>query len=114
MALSSAERYEAAARQHGKSTSIGEPDAANRAYVQMMEALQELHGEADQGRSILSKLVSHSDDWVKIWASTHLLPLAEIQARAILERIASGPPSLVEFNAKMVLQEWRAGRLRSL
>lgn len=44
---------------------------------------------------------------VRGWAAAHLLPISPDAAVAIPEAIASGPPSLEEFSAKMVLKQWR-------
>jgi Domain of unknown function (DUF2019) len=106
------DRYVAAALQHGECTRRGDSDAGNKAYARMIDALRELRAEPDGGKNALSELINNSDDWVKVWAATHLLPLSEGVACAALNRVASGPPSLAEFNAKIVLKQWRAGRLR--
>src|SRR5579871_1127145 len=112
MLMTPTERYAAAAREHGDCARRGDSDAGNEAYRQIMAALGELRDSADHGEQALLELIDHSDEWVRVWASTHLLPICEEPARAVLERAANGPSSLVEFNAKMVLQEWQAGRLR--
>jgi hypothetical protein len=108
------DRYVVAALQHGECTRRGDSDAGNKAYAQMIDALREVRAEPDGGKDALSELTKYSDDWVKVWAATHLLPLSEDVACATLNSVASGPPSLAEFNAKMVLNQWRAGRFRSV
>ncbi|MGD9882922.1 MAG: hypothetical protein AB7F22_36755 [Reyranella sp.] len=45
--------------------------------------------------------------------NTRLLPTRTELAASIPENLASGPQSELEFNATMVLREWRAGRLKN-
>jgi len=63
------------------------------------------------GRDVLLRAASHPNRWVRLSAATNLLPLRVDLASQVLEDLASGPQSHVEFDAKMVLREWRAGRL---
>jgi hypothetical protein len=78
----------------------------------MKATLAELRRCADRGESILLELLNHPDGWVRLDAATDLLPLRVDLASTILENLASGPRSQLEFMAKMVLREWRAGRLK--
>jgi hypothetical protein len=71
----------------------------------------ELRGRVVIGESILMELLDHPNGWVRLDAATDLLPLRADLASTILENLASGPQSQLEFMAKMVLREWRAGRL---
>jgi hypothetical protein len=106
------DRYIAEAADHGRGLESGDSERANTAIERMMAALLELRGHADRGESILIELLNHPNAWVKLSAATDLLPLRAQLASTILENLASGPRSEVEFNAKMVLREWRAGRLK--
>jgi hypothetical protein len=105
-------RYVDAAERHGKSTERGTAMSANRAHDQLMEALRGLRAMPDRGEAGLLELISHQSDWVREWASTHLLPLAEARALATLEELTNAKSAFVRVNAKMVLREWRAGRLK--
>lgn len=96
---------------HDRATEEGNSDAANKAYDKNMEALKELRKLPDKGKVILSRLLSHENVGVRVSAATHLLPLDEKKAVRVLEEV-SKLPGLVAFDAKMVLQEWRAGRLQ--
>jgi hypothetical protein len=105
------DRYIAAAAEHGRCTESGDYKRGNAAFDRMNAALVELRGRADRGESILMELLNHPDGWVRLDAATDLLPLRADLASTILENLASGPQSQLEFMAKMVLREWRAGRL---
>jgi uncharacterized protein DUF2019 len=105
------DRYIAEAAEHGRCTESGDYKRGNAAFDRMIAALAELRERADRGESILIELLNHPNGWVRLEAATHLLPLRAELASTILENLASGPQSQLEFIAKMVLQEWRAGRL---
>jgi hypothetical protein len=106
------DRYIAEAAEHGRCTENGDYKKGNMAYDRLMSALAELRGHADQGETVLTKMLNHPNEWVRLGAATHLLPLRAELASTILEHLAAGPQSQLEFNAKMVLREWRAGRLK--
>ena len=105
------DRYIAEATEHGRCTESGDYKKGNAAFDRMKVALAELRGRADRGESILMELLNHPNGWVRLDAATDLLPLRAELASTILENLASGPQSQLEFMAKMVLREWRAGRL---
>ena|SRR6267154_1404721 len=105
------ERYVAETAEHGRCTESGDYKRGNAAFDRMNAALAKLRGRADRGESILVELLNHPNGWVRLDAATDLLPLRAELASAILENLASGPQSQLEFMAKMVLREWRAGRL---
>jgi|EndMetStandDraft_7_1072992.scaffolds.fasta_scaffold14736_2 hypothetical protein len=105
------DRYVAAATEHGRCTESGDYKRGNAAYDQMIAALAELREFPDRGESVLIELLNHPNGWVRVGAATHLLPLRADLASQALEDLASSPQSQLEFNAMMVLREWRAGRL---
>jgi hypothetical protein len=105
------DRYIAEAAEHGRCTESGDYKRGNKAFDRMTAALAELRGYADRGESVLTELLNHPNGWVRLGAATDLLPLRAELASTTLENLASGPQSQLEFNAKMVLREWRAGRL---
>jgi len=104
------DRYIAEAVEHGRCTESGDYKRGNAAFDRMKAVLAELRGRADRGESILMELLNHPNGWVRLDAATDLLPLRAELASTILENLASGPQSQLEFIAKMVLREWRAGR----
>jgi len=110
--MSSRDRYVAETVEHGRCTENGNFRKGNAAFDRMLAVLAELRRHVDRGESVLVELLDHPNEWVKLGAATHLLPLREELANAVLEKLASGPRSMIEFNAKMVLQEWRNGSLK--
>lgn len=105
------ERYMASARQNGECAHAGKHKEANRAYDRMMEALRELRRLPDRGEAVLLALTGNENNWIRLAAAIHLLPLREADACATLEALmrTSGFESL---EAREALKEWRAGRLR--
>jgi uncharacterized protein DUF2019 len=99
------------AAEHGRCLENGDFKRGNAAFDRKIKALSELRGRPDRGEAVLLPLLNHPNGWVKVSAATHLLPLRPELASAILEDLASGPQSQLEFNASMVLREWRAGKL---
>src|SRR5262245_57838144 len=106
------DRYITEAIEHGRCTDSGDFKRGNAAYDRMISALAELRQHADRGETVLIELLDHPNEWVRLDAAVHLLPLRMELASTTLEVLASGPRGEVQFNAKMVLREWRAGRLR--
>ncbi len=105
------ERYVAEAAEYGRCTENSDYKKGNRAFDRMLAALAELRASADRGESTLVELLTDSNGWVRLNAATHLLPLRSELASAVLETLANGPQGYLEFDATMVLQERRAGRL---
>jgi hypothetical protein len=106
------DRYVAAAAEHGRCTASGDYKKGNAAFDRMKKALTDLRRSADRGESILMGLLNHPDGWVRLDAATDFLHLRADLASPVLENLASGPPSQMEFVARMVLREWQAGRLK--
>jgi hypothetical protein len=106
------DRYIAGATEYGRCSEMADSKKVNAAYHRLAAVLARLRAGSDQGASILVDLVNHSSGWVRLWAATDLLPLRAELASSALEELAASPPGELRFDAKMVLQEWRAGRLR--
>ncbi len=105
------DRFIAEATEHGRCTESGDYKKGNAAFDRMSAALAELRERGDRGESVLIELLNHPNGWVRLAAATDLLPLRADLATHVLEDLASGPQSQLEFGAMMVLREWRAGRL---
>jgi hypothetical protein len=105
------DRYIADATEHGRCTESGDYKKGNAAFDRMTATLAELRERADRDESVLIELLNHPNGWVRLAAATDLLPPQSNLATQVLEDLASGPQSQLEFGAKMVLREWRAGRL---
>jgi hypothetical protein len=105
------EEFVKAAIDHGKYTMSGNSRLCNRAYDKIIQSLRVFRKLSDEGKSTLAALIAHPDDSVKTWASTYLLPLEEKVALSVLESVASRS-GLIAFDARMVIKEWSAGRLK--
>ena len=105
------DRYITAAGEHGHCTETGDYKRGNAAFDRMIAALAELRERVDQGESVLIELLSHPNGWVRSHAATHLLPRRPDLAIRVLEELAAGPQGQLEFNATMVLREWRLKRI---
>jgi hypothetical protein len=105
------EQFLQSARQHGVSTLKGDTKSTNNAYASLVAALQELRSSSDKGVKFLHGLLSNSDPSVAIWAALFLLPFDERSATEALARVADSGVPRFAFDARVTLQEWRAGRL---
>lgn len=106
------EDYIVAARAHGVASVKGDHKKANEAYDRLITTLNRLRQTPDKGAIVLKEILKNKDAHVRCWAATHLLPLDETIAVHTLEQLAADSESLAGFDAKMVLREWRAGRLK--
>jgi hypothetical protein len=109
---SSKDRYIAEVAEHGRCTESGDYKRGNAAFDRMKIALAELRRSPDRGESTLIELLDHPNEWVKVGAATHLLPLRADLSIAVLEALASERQGMIGFDAEMVLREWRAGSLK--
>lgn len=108
----SADAYAKAVLEHVAAMQRSDNSNAYRAFVQIISALRTLKANDDDGHATLTRLLSHESDNVRCWAASHLLPLDEAIAVDCLERLAATSTSNARYEAPLVLQEWRAGRLR--
>ncbi len=107
------EQYMKTAVEHGVATAAGDWRRANAAHDRLLAALQVLRSSPDRGQSALSQALSHVNSSVVCWAATHLLPLDERRSTDVLVQL-SAQPGIIGFNAKTVLNEWRAGNLKDI
>lgn len=105
------ERYVVSARGHGEATENGDHRRANRCYRGIMKALHELDTDTVNGRGSLLDILSYDVPSVRAWAATHLLNMYPDEAVAALEEVVR-LPTIVGFDAQVVLKEWRKGTLR--
>ncbi|MBK9260062.1 MAG: DUF2019 domain-containing protein [Polyangiaceae bacterium] len=104
--------YREAAIKHRVASYEGNHRIANQAYARIHAIFRQIRDrDADDQRRFM-QLLEDDDMRVRGWVAAHALELDPERAIRILESIAIGPSSLEEFAAKMVLREWRAGRLR--
>ncbi|MBO0868564.1 MAG: hypothetical protein J2P15_08360 [Micromonosporaceae bacterium] len=87
-----------------------------RRWNRLVHRLQRLHlvlREDARGRAGITQMVHDDVPTVRQWAATHALFWDEAVARAELEREAALPSSIFEFEAKLILREYDAGRLNT-
>lgn len=98
---------------HGQYTLSGEYRKANMVYGKIIELINQLI-IIDPKYNFLEQLLDHPDDSVKIFSATEMLFTDKNnRAEKVLKRI-SKKMGLLAFNARMVLLEWKAGRLKPL
>lgn len=102
--------YKRSAHEHKEASAQGEPERANRAYKEMMQALEAVQTHGDAGRQALVSLLKDEDLGVRISAAAHLLKTDPDKAKTVLEE-AGRKPGLIGFNAKMTLREYERGHL---
>ena len=104
--------YELAAASHGEATLIGDHQTANQSYSNIVKCLLNLRKHEDEGDASLLRLAHNKNPSIACWASTHLLATNESKAIDRLEQLATDEAGIIGFGAEMVLQEWRADRLK--
>lgn len=104
--------YREAALTHRTGSRTGGYKKANAAYKTLADVSRELRLRgADAEREFL-ELLKDPQIGVRGWAAYNALEFAPEQACEVLEEIASGPSSLEEMSAELVLEQWRAGTLK--
>lgn len=104
--------YGAAALQHRVASRKGGYKVANRAYERLVSRFREIRSRGLHAQKQFMRLLQDDRIEVRGWAAVHALELDPDGAAKVLDSIASGPPSLEQFSASMVLQEWRSGNLK--
>ncbi len=102
-------RYTDAAIAHGLGTRSGDHRVCNEAAEQLSAIREELYGTCDRGEQVLTSLLAYPNPSVSLWAACDLLPINEVAAVGVLERIAAAR-GVVSLDARMLLQEWRKRR----
>ena len=101
------------ASSHEKAAESGDWKAANKAHDQIVSILRKMRSLDDAGLAVLRRLTGHQEAGVRSWSATYLLPLDEELATAILGDLLSGP-TLTALSARIVLKQWRDGKLKLL
>jgi hypothetical protein len=55
--------------------------------------------------------MKNESDAVRLWAAADALKFAPHEAELVLVELAGNPRGVSGFDARMILQEWRQGRL---
>lgn len=101
--------YTESAISHGEATLKGDFETANKAHDSILKIYKELNN-SNQLQFLIGLLKSENSS-VRVWSAAHLLAESETEALETLEDITK-EDSIIGFNAKMVIKEWKAGRLK--
>jgi hypothetical protein len=104
--------YAEAAAMHQRASDAGEHKKANSAYHVLDAIVREIYARGPEARTDFLGLLDNNQPGVRVWAATHALWISPERAQAVLQELASQPSSLVAFDARHVLQEWRKGELQ--
>ncbi len=104
------DRYVLHASEHGKATRTGDFKKTNKHHDELLIALNELLNLGGEGNKLLLSLLQHKNESVSLWAASHALKIDEKQAKAKLKEVMDSS-SFFNFDAEMVLQEWKTGNL---
>ena len=103
--------FEKSALEYGRLLDAGNSRAANTYHDGIMSALSHMKTLSDHGEDILIDLQQHSNESVRSWAATYLLPLREEIALQTLRDLSS-KTGRVAHSAEMVLKLWQLGKLK--
>ena len=101
--------YIESAIMHGEATLKGDFDVANKAHDSILKIYNEL--KKDNQLQVLKGLLKNENPSVRVWSATHLLAESEAEALETLEDVTK-EDSIIGFDSKMVIKEWKAGRLK--
>lgn len=104
--------YIEAAILHRTCLEAGDVEESNEAHDRLIEAARGICTREDRGHSILTPMLTHADENVRLWSACHLLLLNETVALAELKRLARSATSrIVQSSAEIIVAEWRKGAL---
>jgi len=104
------EEFVDAIARHGAAAEAGAYKTTNKQYKRYDKLRKRLEQKGEAGRHAIHALLEHSNPWVRLVAASIYLKYREAEATKVLEAVERDT-GIVGFNAKMVLREWRAGRL---
>ena len=102
--------FEQASIQHTMATENGDFKTGNKAYKSIATSINWLKEKGEIDR--LLPFLNHTVDGVRVWAASFLIHTHETRAVMVLENISTGT-NIIAFNAKMTLEEWEKGNLKS-
>lgn len=106
------DRYVAAAEAHLSASVEGDHVRANAAHRRLHATLRQLRKLGPEGTDALRVAAQHQSPGVRCWAATHLLETHPDVAVPALQLLAAGENPFVAFSARMVIEEFRKGRLQ--
>ena len=95
---------------HAQATETGDYKTANKNYHLINNAITYLL--ENKNTEELEKLLIHDETSVKVWVASYLIKQGDQHAIAVLEQIASQSIPDQSFDAKILLQQWREGKLQ--
>jgi hypothetical protein len=106
------EEYINSAIAHRELIESGNKKRANSAHDKIIKSIKSIRGREDKGKSFLLSNLSHSDEGVRLWSASHLLPLDEFKALRELSKLSKSAASFfVRSSADVTEIEWRKGTL---
>lgn len=106
------EEYTRAAILQRTASRDGDYRKANATYRVLDAIVHELRAREATEQARFLELLNEDRIEVRGWSAVHALIFAPEKAIPVLEQIASGPESLEEFSARMVLDQWRKGEFK--
>lgn len=104
--------YVEAAIMHLRQLEDGDSKGSNAAHDRLIRAIREIRKQNDRGRSFLLEILKHTDENVRLWSASHLLPVEEKAALAELNNLARDANSrVVRSSADVTIAEWKKGTL---
>lgn len=97
--------YIQACIKQGKATEKGNYKVANRQYKIINKNYLLLHKAGEEGIRTLQGLLLHEEDYVKLWAASHIISMNEYEAKKILQYL-SNKSGFLGITALMTLKEW--------
>jgi hypothetical protein len=114
MAHSSKEKFLSSISSLETANDNGDSKAALKFYSEMLLALKELRETDDKGNGFLYSLLDYADFSVVSWAALAMLTTDERLAVAALKKVAEQGQGMESFGARITLDEWFAGRLKTI
>ena len=97
------------ATSHGNAIEKGEHKEANKIHRKLTSVFKEIQSKGES--NILKELVGHSDESVKLWASTFLLRIDETLALSTLNEISKSK-KIFGLSASTTIDMWKKGMIK--
>lgn len=106
------EMLASAASDRGLALRAAEPRSANTLYKLMVTLYKEIKDRGLEAQRQILPLLRHENPNVRASAAYFALEFDPETAEPALERILEEEHNMVGFSSRMVLQQWREGKLR--
>ncbi|WPP48105.1 hypothetical protein [Catalinimonas niigatensis] len=104
------QKYESAAIHYGLASLEFNSTKTNEWHDLLINCYLQLRSKSNESVLLLEKFLSHQNEYLVLWASSHLLPYSEKIAIHTLNFLAESD-SMVSIEAKYTLLEWEEGSL---